>query len=465
MNPQSPEITAVWAEQASHRGTARLDATLLADGVGTTLRDATLVVERVGPPSTPVGAVPLAGAWRVAAALPTFEAERHSRYLSLPTLRLPAHALLPGFVNAHTHLDLTHIGPREFETRRGFVGWVEMIRHGRATDAPAIEASVEAGVRLSLAGGTVTVGDIAGAVAGRASCIAAEALARSPLEGVSFIEFFAIGRSQEPGLAAMRSTLERSETNAPAHRVGLQPHAPNTVSLAGYLAAIEAAAGRGLRLSTHLAETREEYEFISRASGPQRELLENLGIWDDAMVTGPAAIGLGRSPTRHLEPALRRATFLLAHANLLDESDIALLSETRQSVAYCPRAHTYFGHEPAIGPHPYRRLLAASVNVALGTDSLVNLPPEAARETHGISVLDEMRLLYARDKFDPATLLKMATVNGAAALGLNPTNFTFSPQAELAGIVAVEIDRVPSPSLADVLKSTSRPRLLLLRGG
>ena len=79
---------------------------------------------------------------------------------------------------------------------------------------------------------------------------------------------------------------------------------------------------------------------------------------------------------------------------------------SRSSVAFCPRSHAFFKHRD----HPWRRLLAAGVNVCLGTDSLASSP--------SLSVLDEARFLFAQGDADPQTLLAMATRRGARALGL-----------------------------------------------
>ena len=99
-----------------------------------------------------------------------------------------------------------------------------------------------------------------------------------------------------------------------------------------------------------------------------------------------------------------RTTFVAAHCNYVDDQAIRLLKLCEISVAYCPRASNYFGHQN----HRYLEMIDAGVNVCLGTDSII---------CHGtLSILDEMRFLYQRDKCNPEILLKMATVNGLRAL-------------------------------------------------
>lgn len=369
------------------------------------------------------------------------EVSAHEAAPRAAAVDLGARVLLPGLVNAHTHLDLTHIGPQPHAPAEGFVAWVERIRAGRAHDAAGIAAAVRRGVELSLRAGVVLVGDIAGAPAGRPSLAPFHALAHSPLRAVSFLEFFAIGLRESAAL----DRLERTLADLPAERTGpvrpgLQPHAPNTVARGAYHRAVQLAAALDLALCTHLAETPEEREFVARATGPQREMLERFALWSDALLDD---FGLGRSPIEHLAPVLDEAPFLLAHVNDLGPApDAALrtLASSGASVAYCPRASAYFDAPAHFGPHRYRDMLDAGVNVCLGTDSIVNLPRGVdSPDGPGLSVLDEARLLFRRDAADPEALLAMATVNGARALGFDESGFRLADGARPFGIVAVEV--------------------------
>ncbi len=351
-------------------------------------------------------------------------------------LALPAHLILPGLVNAHAHLDLTHFGPIPHDPADGFVRWVEHIRAGRAQTPDDIADSVRRGIALSLAGGSVAVGDIAGAPGGRLTDVPARVLAASRLAGVSFLEFFGIGRSAAGAVERLdrfaRDTLPglRSALAGSRVRVGLQPHAPNTVDLGVYRWAAALADRHGLPLATHLAETPEERAFVAGATGPQRAMLERFGLWDDSVLHH---IGQGRHPVAHLARLLRDHRLLCAHVNDAPDEAVRVLAETRTPVVYCPRASAYFGVATHFGPHRYRDMLAAGVRVCLGTDSIVNLDT-----SDRISVLDEMRLLHRRDRVDPRTLLAMGTVHGAAALGLDEGPVTLGP-GPLAGLLAVPV--------------------------
>jgi cytosine/adenosine deaminase-related metal-dependent hydrolase len=365
--------------------------------------------------------------------------------------------LIPGLLNAHTHLDLTHIGPRPHDPAQGFGPWIDMIRRERLSDPAAIAKSVARGVELLRAGGTVAVGDIAGAVRGRPSRAALEALRATGMPGVSYIEYFGLTAKRAELLGALAEVVagEREVSASAAQRVrlGLQPHAPYSVSLVGYAIAIEAArlgdgGGEeglaGVPMCSHVAESLDERELIVHQRGPLRTALS-------AIVGDPSdwidQFGVAESPVAHVLRAgwPGRPAGLAVHLNDLADADIARLREAGVVAVYCPRSSAYFAAERHFGPHRYRDLLAAGVPVALGTDSIVNLPPHAADPAGaGISILDEMRLLHRRDGTDAQTLLAMATINGLPGFpNLDPDEFTFptpgGPERPMAGIVAVPL--------------------------
>ena len=371
-----------------------------------------------------------------------------------PVLELPDSVLVPGFVNAHCHLDLTDIGPRPRPETGGFSAWLEVIRQSRPQDSAAIEAAVRRGIDLSLAGGVVAVGDIAGAVRTGPSLTPWRTLRDSPLGGTSFLEFFAIGKARETSLDRLAACL--NEIGDDRFMLGLEPHAPYSVSRPAYQCALALAEKFDLPLATHLAETLDERLFTTTASGPQLAFLEELGIWDP-----DEARHLGAHPVEHLGSLLTSRPWLLAHVNDCPDDALDRLSATSCSVAFCPRAHTYFDSGTTLGPHRYRDMLTKGINVCLGTDSIVNLSAESSDiSTGGISTLDDARLLYQRDGTDPAALLTMLTINGARALGLDETAFTFTPGRLLAGLVAIVTKTNTTDPLEAIFATEAPPKLL-----
>ncbi len=455
MNPDPTSTTDSYRQPGA---IVRFDALAACDGTGLIIHNASALVQFNGNgPSVKLLALDI---WH--------EIDAHPAAKHAQRVRLHNSVLIPGMVNAHTHLDLTHIGPQPHDSTQGhgaFVRWIDMIRTCRHADPTEIAASVRQGIALSLAAGVVAVGDIAGAPKGFPTLTPYETLAASHLQGVSFLEFFAIGTGRARGRERIESILATPRSPNPNVKLGLQPHAPNTVDARDYRWAAELADRTNLPLSTHLAETPEEHQFIAEAKGPQRELLERLGVWDNSILE---EIGHGRTPTRHLQEALSIARFAAAHVNDADDIALNILAQTQTSVIYCPRASEYFGAATHFGPHRYQEMIDAGINVALGTDSIVNLPssnsdraievgsspvpsrsvPPTSMPTSPtnpsplLSTLEEARLLHTRDNTNPLQLLRMLTLNGAAALQLNPTAFQFLPNQQLAGLVAIQVDSV-----------------------
>lgn len=354
----------------------------------------------------------------------------------------PRSVLVPGLVNAHTHLDLTHVGPRPHDPEDGFVSFGMLVGRERRTDPAAIAESVRRGIEMSLAGGTVAVGDIAGCPRGRLTLEPLRELRASAIGGVSYLEFFGIGRHESPAAERLEAWLAAVDWREDRGvRAGLGPHAPYSVSARLYERAAAFAAVHAVPVATHLAEHEEERLFVAHGRGPAREFLASVGAWEDAVLRD---VGRGLTPVRHLEGVLRARPFVVAHVNDAGDDEIETLARARASVAYCPRASAYFANERRFGPHRYREMLAAGVNVALGTDSIINTGGNDGAGLGSLSVLDEMRVLVRRDGTDARTLLRMATLNGAEALGLDPGAFRFVRGGSPAGIAAIDVPERPA---------------------
>lgn len=401
---------------------------------------------------------------------------RHPGVGGAQVIDLPDLLLIPALVNAHAHLDLTHIGPRPFDRSGGFVGWVDVVRRERRAGPAEIAASVRTGIDLSRLGGVAAVGDIAGSPASGPTEIAAVEVARAGLQGRSFVEFFGIGKGSDRGLHRAREAVGRCTGLVRAGwRPGLSPHATNTVAGEIYRRVLE---DPDIPIATHVAETPEEHEFIATGKGPQRELLERIGIWDDAIVSGgDLCIGQGNTPVGHIARVLdhpsaraRRAPIILVHVNDCSDTDLDLLAGLRASgvpivIAYCPRASSYFHAHETFGRHRYRQMQTRGIPVALGTDSIINLGADAL--TQGISTWGEMAHLAQRDGvhdgrgdgkrdgLEAVSLLRMATTVGAQALGLDPDLFTFRRPGPIAGVLGVVVLGPGSSAVGDLSMALS----------
>jgi cytosine/adenosine deaminase-related metal-dependent hydrolase len=353
-------------------------------------------------------------------------------------LARPNALLLPGLVNAHCHLELARIGPQRYTG--DFVEWIMMLRrHWPDPTDPLAPANAEffadaarQGARRSLEAGVMTVGDIT------RHDRAIEVVGQTGLRGVSFVELFGMGPPwDEPALARIDRMIDQAEgtaekTTPGGHQrrvhIGVQPHAPYSAGPRLFTAA----ARSGLPVSTHLAEMPDEAQFVAGQGGPFVDLLEQLGKWDERF----AGAYHHASPVQWAGEHLKQSAWLCAHCNYVDEADLETLARTGTTIAYCPRASRYFGHEG----HRYRDMLAAGVNVCLGTDSSV---------CHGsFSVLDEMRYLHQRDQVAPALLLEMASVRGMRGLGFDAAEASFAP-GRWPGVIAVSYDELPMNEIID----------------
>ena len=329
----------------------------------------------------------------------------------------------PSFVNAHAHLDLTV----ESASSKGmdFMPWVkEVVAPIRMKQTKEdVQKVVERGVQLSKDGGCFTVGDIAGTTE------AMRAFQESDLLGVSFLELIGTGDRSESAIERMSDLPEGC---------GVQPHAPYSCSRDVY----EAAFDSNRPLATHLAETLDEVECLKERSGAIVEFAKSIGVWNEDI--GHACV----HPVDAICDIASRP-FLAAHCQYLEEHHYELLCKAGVSVVYCPRASAFFGHRQ----HPWKTLLERGVNVALGTDSLLCLDTPSR-----MTVLDDMRYLYEQGG-DATTLLNMATVNGARALGLDESHYQFSI-GKIAGLN--QFEKNENHGFAKVLQSREMPTAVMV---
>jgi cytosine/adenosine deaminase-related metal-dependent hydrolase len=347
------------------------------------------------------GAVVVDGG-RIVAVGPASEVRRHGPFEQ--THDFGDSVILPGLINAHTHLELSRVMRPDRPGR--FIDWLSLVL-GAGLDPGAAAAAVAEGAGESLRFGVTTVGDISRHVAA-----ARAALRRSPLRAVSFGEVVGMARRKHvlPGLLADAVADSTPEPNV---RPAVSPHAPYSIDADGYRRCLEAAREQGLALSTHLAESPDEARFLSDHAGPFRELWERLGAWDESSV--PRFAG---GPVRHAASLglLGHHPTALAHVNYCDDAELALLAGGGASVVYCPRTHAYFGHPP----HRWREMLGRGINVAVGTDSRASSPD--------LNPVDDLRLLYGLAPDVPAlSLWEMVTVRAARAIGLENDVGSLSP--------------------------------------
>ncbi len=327
--------------------------------------------------------------------------------------------MTPSFVNVHTHLDLSGVGPKP--ARASFGDWVAEVVSPIRQDVAGVSSAVTRGLELVHAGGSAIVGDIAGSNASSACT-----------QGVKHVTTFHECIESYNSKEQMKRVFDALPST-----YAISPHAPYTCSIGTYKAAFES----GRRIATHLCETREELEYAESRTGEIATLEKRLGVWDEAKKSW------GGHPLEKVLQLADGVPFIGVHLNYIEDGHLPMMASANMTVAYCPRASTYFGHTN----HRWKEMIEAGVNVALGTDSLLCLDTPAR-----ISVLDEMRLLYKRDGGNADVLFKMATVNGALALGVEQSLVTLT-KGETAGLLGFGgID-----SLSALLESNSAPKWVI----
>ena len=353
--------------------------------------------------------------------------------------------LLPGLVNAHCHLELSHLAGR-VPFGGGFVAWIEALVAARgpssalaatagpagagAADADEARAAALSAIRFLEQRGTVAVGDVSNSLAHL------EALAGSRLDAVVFAELLA----WDPARAG--ATLSWAQERCRAHAALLRPgldlklaaHAPHSVAPALLRLLVE----RGGPAAIHLAESPDESRFLLDGQGAWPAFLEARGLGHVAF--DPPGV----SPVRYLES--QRALhprLVAAHGVWLDAADRELLARRGVHVVLCPRSNRNLG----VGRADVPALLASGVRLALGSDSL------ASAET--LDVLDDAVLLQRQfPALDPAAIVRIATAGGAAALGFDGLG-TLAP-GKRAALAFAAAAAVPAEPHAHLLSGAAR---------
>ena len=329
-------------------------------------------------------------------------------------------AVMPGLVNAHTHLELSYLRGRVAPAST-FVSWIRGLLAARRrqpdTRAPEILDAIDRAVAEAVACGTAVVGDISNTLASFA------ALAGSPLAAVVFYEIvrFNAPDAQDVVDRARRELDELTPTDLV--KTSLAAHAPYSVAPLVFRA-IRKDIDRDpfAPCSVHLAESVEEVEFIRTAGGPWRTLLEELGAWDPAW-TAPAV-----SPVQYLdEGGFLDARVLAVHGVQTSSTDLARLASRGTTLVTCPRSNCHTG----AGVPPVEDFYRSGVRVAIGTDSLASAPD--------LSVFAEVATLHAlAPSVPPSALLDSATRQGARALGFD-ADFGTIESGKCARLLAIDL--------------------------
>jgi cytosine/adenosine deaminase-related metal-dependent hydrolase len=255
---------------------------------------------------------------------------------------------------------------------------------------------------MLLESGTTTVADIEAAPE-----LLPEVWDSTPLRVISFLEMTSVRSKREPAEILDEALKKIDSLKHRRCAAALSPHAPYSTSPDLLRLCARAAREKNLHTAVHVAESEQEFEMFASARGEMFDWLKKNG-------RDNSDCGLG-TPFQHLDRAgLADGNFIAIHANYLDDGDFDLLAKRRVSVVHCPRSHDYFQHKK----FSLDALLGARVNVCLGTDSLATVTKNG-KENLELNLFSDMQAFsHSYPGVAPETILKMATANGARALGL-----------------------------------------------
>jgi aminodeoxyfutalosine deaminase len=362
---------------------------------------------------------------------------------SSPARDLGDVAVLPGLVNAHTHLELSYLRDR-VPPAADFVSWVKQLILSRGPgmerpDDPRVLDAARRGAREARETGTIAVGDISNSLA------SVKPISDAGLHGLVFHELLAFdatdGRLVEAGRP---KRAEAARRGADRVRVSVCPHAPYSVSGALFRAIRAEVDGSNVPITTvHLAESVSECEMLADGRGPWPGMLRLIG----KMPADWRPPGLG--PVEYLDAiGMLDARTLVVHGVQLQMPALERLAAIGSTLVTCPRSNQWVG----AGVPPLERFYGSGVRVAIGTDSLASVGD--------LNVFSELKAMRWLAPGLPARrLLESATLAGAVALGLDADLGTIEAgkRAELITVdVLQRVDDVEEHLLSGIAPAAIR---------
>lgn len=336
------------------------------------------------------------------AAVGTLSELRH--FHSVPVVEYPDCAIIPGFVNAHTHLELTHFPSWRLRTNvdyhpRRFTDWmIQLIKILRGLAPDDYPPSVHEGMRMCLESGTTAIGEIL------TNTVLTPLYEESVLAGRLYHEV--LGQCNTRFCEKLGAAVSAAISGeAGLVTTGLSPHTPYTIGEEHFPKIREAAASYNLPLAIHISESAAESDFIFDSSGPLATDFYPFAGWE-RYLSPPRRCSSTELMDRY---GLLTPTTLAVHCVHVNMADARILRERGVSIALCPRSNERLD----VGRAPLALFKKLGIPLALGTDSLAS--------NDSLSLWDEMR--FALDAFPhdlgPADLFRMVTIGGASALGIS----------------------------------------------
>ena len=351
-------------------------------------------------------------------------------------VRLNNAVLMPGLVNAHTHLELP---PLLHDIRAAsYPQWVmNLLQAKKRFQKKDFVSAAKNNIQALIRSGTTTVVEIC------THGISPEILKKQGLRAVIFHEIITMAQEVD------RAKLHDKRPASRLLRYGISPHAPHTVSEAALRDIKRIAAKQQLPLSMHVAESIDEIRLLQCKRGGM-DALYHAVQWDTAWAPH------GRSPFEYLHRlGVLNPAFLAVHAVNVDDHDISLIRRSGAAIAHCPRSNRELGGRKM----PLKKFLDARIPVGIGTDSLASAP--------SLNLWDEMRFAYQihrRSGITPKDIFHLATLGGAKALGIEDEIGSLEP-GKKADIIAVPLPRKNTGDLySDLLRETKSCIMSMVNG-
>jgi cytosine/adenosine deaminase-related metal-dependent hydrolase len=351
-------------------------------------------------------------------AVETYAAYRRRAHHDIALTDLGGVCIAPGLINAHCHLELSHLAGKT-TNGCGFAVWVRSLLtalqeplpggSGSVDEADFLQALYWRTLSSALNAGTAHLGDIGSRYVPllRQAAYRTAQERNMPYPLTHFLEVLGF----EPlDVAGALPKAIAAEGYAPLCAVELPEDAFPYCAVAGH--ALYSTAPEGLRaalawcegqyrpFSLHLAESIEEEECLRQGKGALYDLLA-------AVFLPPAWAAPGLGAVEYAEQlGLLTPRTMAVHCVQCSDADIERLARGRTAVCLCPRSNTYIG----VGKAPAAAMADAGIVLCLGTDGLSS--------NHDLDMHLELAALYEEHGFAPQAALRIATVNGAAVLGL-----------------------------------------------
>ena len=362
--------------------------------------------------------------------LPSGDIERH--YIAARHLRRTHHAIIPGFINAHTHAAMSLFrGAAEDKPLFSWLNDVVWPLEKKWVDDEFVRDGTKLAIAEMIQSGTTCMNDMY--LYPESAGIVAEQLHMRTCLGMIVLDFpTSWAKSADEYLAKGQALFERFESSDMVSTM-LAPHAPYTVSDKTIGKVLQLAADKDLGVHMHVHETEQEVESAVQETGIRPiERLQRLGAIN--------------------------SKFIAVHATALNEEEISLLSESDSNVAHCPKSNLKL----ASGFCPTVELLKNHVNVGIGTDG--------AASNNSLNMLEELRFaaLLAKGFSGDASevpvheALRLATINGAKCLGLDAVTGSLEP-GKFADLSTIDLSEVHCRPLYDpvaqIVHSASRSQI------